>query len=304
MSDILKRILAVKHDEIVASRCEESLEALREAARSAPPPRDFVGALRERIEGGQPAVIAEIKKASPSKGVLREDFRPAEIATSYARAGAACLSVLTDRQFFQGAPEFLRAARDACDLPVLRKDFIIDPYQVFEARAMGADAILLIVAAFEVHGAVAGEGHYNLAALHELEALAHSLGMAVLVEVHDAAELATALTLKTPLIGINNRNLRTFETRLETTLKLLPRIPVQSIQAGERIVVTESGILTREDVERMRSHGVHAFLVGEAFMRAADPGAELARLFGMEAVRSRGASACSITRRVSVQAES
>ncbi|MFN3595198.1 MAG: indole-3-glycerol phosphate synthase TrpC [Thiobacillaceae bacterium] len=286
MSDILTRILAVKREEIAANRREEPLEALREAAEWAPSPRDFVGALRDRIERGLPAVIAEIKKASPSKGVLREDFRPAEIAASYARAGAACLSVLTDRQFFQGAPEFLREARDACDLPMLRKDFIIDPYQVYEARVLGADAILLIVAAFQVHGADAGQGQYNLAALEALETLAHTLGMAVLVEVHDAAELDAALALKTPLIGINNRNLRTFETRLETTLQLLPRIPVASIRTGERIVVTESGILAPEHVEQMRSHGVHAFLVGEAFMRAADPGTELARLFATETARS------------------
>lgn len=290
MSDILTRILAVKREEIAAGRREEPLEALREAAEWAPPSRDFVGALRDRIERGLPAVIAEIKKSSPSKGVLREDFRPAEIAASYARAGAACLSVLTDRQFFQGAPEFLREARDACDLPVLRKDFIIDPYQVYEARVMGADAILLIVAAFQ-RPAAGGEGHYNLAALHELETLAHTLGMAVLVEVHDAAELDAALTLKTPLIGINNRNLRTFETRLETTLELLGRMPVQSDPAASRIVVTESGILAPEHVERMRRNGVHAFLVGEAFMRAADPGAELARLFGTEAARSSPANA-------------
>lgn len=285
MSDILTRILAVKREEIAAGRREEPLEAMREAAQWAPPPRDFVGALRDRIERGLPAVIAEIKKASPSKGVLREDFRPAEIAESYARAGAACLSVLTDRQFFQGAPEFLREARDVCDLPVLRKDFIIDPYQVFEARALGADAILLIVAAFQ-HAAAGGQVHYNLAALQELETLANTLGMAVLVEVHDVAELDAALTLKTPLIGINNRNLRTFETRLTTTLELLAKMHIQEGPADSRIVVTESGILAPEHVELMRRNGVHAFLVGEAFMRAADPGAELARLFGTQAVRS------------------
>lgn len=283
MSDILSRILGVKREEIAAARREEPLEALREAAEWAPPPRDFVGALRDKLARGLPAVIAEIKKASPSKGLLRADFRPAEIAMSYARAGAACLSVLTDRQFFLGAPEYLREARDACDLPVLRKDFIIDPYQVYEARAMGADAILLIVAAFP---AVSEAGRYNLAALHELETLAHSLGMAVLVEVHDAAELEAALSLQTPLIGINNRDLRTFETRLETTLELLDRIPAAAVQTGERVVVTESGIQAPEHVARMRSHGVHAFLVGEAFMRVADPGAELARLFGLEVARA------------------
>lgn len=289
MSDILARILAVKQEEIAAARREEPLEAVREAAQWAPPPRDFVGALRERIAAGRPAVIAEIKKASPSKGLLRADFHPAGIAASYARAGAACLSVLTDRQFFQGAPEYLREARDACDLPVLRKDFVIDPYQVYEARAMEADCILLIVAAFR-SPAPHGTGGHNIAALRELEALAHALGMAVLVEVHDADELSAALQLDTPLIGINNRDLRSFETRLETTLDLLPRIAPPQTEGsgqkgdlraeGERIVVTESGILTPEHVHRMRAAGVHAFLVGEAFMRAADPGAELARLFG------------------------
>jgi indole-3-glycerol phosphate synthase len=214
------------------------------------------------MAAGQAAVIAEIKKASPSKGVLREDFRPAEIAASYARHGAACLSVLTDRQFFQGAPEYLQQARSASGLPALRKDFTIDPYQVFEARSMGADCILLIVAALD------------RPALLDLEAHARALGMSVLVEVHDAAELELALELHTPLVGINNRSLRTFETRLETTLGLLPRVP-----AG-RIVVTESGITGPQDVALMRGSGVHAFLVGEAFMRAPDPGAELARLFG------------------------
>ena len=276
MSDILQKILAVKEEEIAAARRREPFEAVRLAAEFMPPPRDFVGALRERIAAGKPAVIAEIKKASPSKGVLREDFRPAEIAASYERAGAACLSVLTDRQFFQGSPDFLREARDACGLPVLRKDFIIDPYQVYEARAMGADCILLIVAAFAhafpSKGEGGGEG-FDLARLLRLESLAYGLGMAVLVEVHDAAELDAALHLTTPLIGINNRNLRTFEVNLDTTLRLLPRIP------EGRIVVTESGILAPGHVQLMRQNGVHAFLVGEAFMRAADPGAELARLF-------------------------
>lgn len=261
MSDILDKILAVKAAEIAAAKKENSLEAMREAAFQAPAPRDFVGALRAKIAAGQSAVIAEIKKASPSKGVLRADFHPDAIAASYAQHGAACLSVLTDQEFFQGCPEYLRAARAACALPVLRKDFMIDPYQVYEARAMGADCILLIVAAL------------TLAQMQELEALALNLGMAVLVESHDGTELNTALQLKTPLIGINNRNLRTFETKLETTLNLLPRIP------SERIVITESGILASGDVARMRQSQVHAFLVGEAFMRANDPGVELARLF-------------------------
>ncbi len=263
MSDILNKILAVKEAEIAAAKKVEPFEAMRAAAEFAPPPRDFVGALQAKIAAGQAAVIAEIKKASPSKGVLRADFRPDEIAASYAQHGAACLSVLTDKDFFQGSPDYLRAARDACDLPVLRKDFMIDAYQVYEARAMGADCILLIVSAL------------SLAQMQELEALALSLGMAVLVESHDGTELDAALQLKTPLIGINNRNLRTFETKLDTTLDLFPRIP------GERMVITESGILTPEDVSRMRQNKVHAFLVGEAFMRAADPGAELARLFGL-----------------------
>jgi indole-3-glycerol phosphate synthase len=261
MSDILNKILATKTEEIAAAKRSEPLEALREAAEWMPPARDFVGAIRAKIAAGRPAVIAEIKKASPSKGVIRADFRPAEIAASYAAGGAACLSVLTDKEYFQGSPEYLKAARDACDLPVLRKDFMIDPYQVYEARAMGADCILLIVAAL------------SLAQMQELEAIAHSLGMAVLVESHDGDELETSLQLKTPLIGINNRNLRTFETRLETTIDLMDEIPV------DRIVVTESGILTPAAVALMRAHEVETFLVGEAFMRADDPGAELARLF-------------------------
>jgi len=261
MSDILNKILATKADEVAAAKRVEPLEALREAAEWMPPPRDFVGAIRAKIAAHQPAVIAEIKKASPSKGVIRADFRPAEIAASYAAGGATCLSVLTDRDYFQGAPEYLKAARDACDLPVLRKDFMIDPYQVYEARAMGADCILLIVAAL------------SLAQMQELEAIARSLGMAVLVESHDGDELETSLRLQTPLIGINNRNLRTFETRLETTIDLMELIPT------DRIVVTESGILTPAAVSLMRAHDVDTFLVGEAFMRADDPGAELARLF-------------------------
>lgn len=262
MSDILNEILAAKAEEVAAARRIEPFEAVREAAERAPPPRDFVAALRQRLESGRAGVIAEVKKASPSKGVIRADFDPAAIAASYAAGGAACLSVLTDRPFFQGGPDDLVAARAACALPVLRKDFMIDPYQVFEARALGADCILLIVAAL------------SLAQMRELEAVAHALGMAVLVESHDAAELERALQLDTPLIGINNRDLRSFVTRLETTLDLLP-----NIGAG-RIVVTESGILAPADVKRMRAAGVNAFLVGEAFMRAADPGAELARLFG------------------------
>ena len=278
MSDILDKILAVKATEIAAAKKITPVAAVRAMAENALPARDFVGALQAKIAAGQPAVIAEIKKASPSKGVLRANFHPEAIAKSYAKHGAACLSVLTDQEFFQGNPDYLRAARDACDLPVLRKDFMIDPYQVYEARAMGADCILLIVAAFEPLSPPAGEGRgegekFALTKMQELEALAMSLGMAVLVESHDGEELDTALQLKTPLIGINNRNLRTFETKLETTLDLLPRVP------GDRMVITESGILAPEDVVRMQQNKVHAFLVGEAFMRAADPGAELARLF-------------------------
>ncbi len=261
LADILAEILSAKVEEIALAKKRRDSAVLRRDAEAMPPPRDFIGALRTKIAGGQAAVIAEIKKASPSKGLLRADFDPAAIATSYAMHGAACLSVLTDREFFQGAPQYLAAARNACALPALRKDFMLDAYQVYEARALGADCILLIAAALE------------LARMRELEALAHELGMAVLVEVHDAAELDAALTLATPLVGINNRNLRTFETRLATTLELLPRIP------AERLVVTESGILQREDVELMRAHGVHAFLAGEVFMRAADPGVELERMF-------------------------
>ena len=261
MSDILKKILAVKVQEVTEARRFMPLAAMRAAAQQAAPVRDFTAAIRVRIAAGQAAVIAEIKKASPSKGVLRADFRPAEIAASYARHGAACLSVLTDAQFFQGSADYLKEARAACALPVLRKDFVVDEYHIFQARAMGADAVLLIAAALDT------------AQMQELEVLAHSLGMAVLVEVHDGAELDAALQLATPLIGVNNRNLRTFNVSLQTTLDLLPRIP------GDRIVVTESGILAAEDVKLMRGHRVHAFLVGEAFMRAGDPGAELAKLF-------------------------
>lgn len=262
MSDILKKIVAVKHEEIAAAKKKASLETVRADAESRVLTRDFEGALRAKIASGQAAVIAEVKKASPSKGVLREDFIPADIAQSYAEHGAACLSVLTDRQFFQGQPDYLKQARASCDLPVLRKDFMVDPYQVFEARAMGADCILLIAACLDD------------AQMADLEAIARSLDMAVLVEVHDGAELDRALRLKTPLVGINNRNLRSFEVSLSTTLDLLPRMP------ADRLLVTESGILTLTDVQTLRAAGVHAFLVGEAFMRAPDPGAALSGLFG------------------------
>jgi indole-3-glycerol phosphate synthase len=261
MSDILARILATKRDEVAAASRARPAPEVDAAARAAPPPRDFEGALRAKIAAGRPAVIAEIKKASPSRGVLRADFDPAAIAASYARGGAACLSVLTDRDYFQGAPEYLAMARDACPLPALRKDFVVDAYQVAEARALGADAILLIVAALDD------------ARLAEFAALARELGMAVLPEVHDATELDRALALPTTLVGINNRNLRTFDVALATTLDLLPRIP------KDRLVVTESGILAPADVATMRANGVGAFLVGEAFMRAPDPGAALAMLF-------------------------
>jgi len=267
MSDILKQILAHKADEVAAAKRERPLAEVRAAARAALPPRDFVGALRAKIAAGQAAVIAEIKKASPSKGLLRADFDPAVIAAGYAAHGAACLSVLTDREFFQGAPQYLEQARVACALPALRKDFMLDVYQVYEARALGADCILLIAAALDV------------ARMRELESLARELGMAVLVEVHDAAELDSALALDTPLVGVNNRDLRSFETRLATTLDLLPHIP------PERLVVTESGIRARVDVSLMRAHGVHAFLAGEAFLRAKDPGAELASMFAAAQTR-------------------
>ena len=261
MSDILNKIIATKREEIAAGQAQQSFAQLEAQAANQSATRDFVGAIRQKIACGQPAVIAEIKKASPSKGVIRADFHPADIARSYAEHGAACLSVLTDRQYFQGAPEYLQAARAACQLPVLRKDFIVDHYQVAEARAMGADCILLIAAAL------------STAEMQALEAQAMDYGMAVLVEVHNAEELAAALPLRTPLLGINNRNLRTFDVSLQTTLDLLAGI------GEERIVVTESGILRPEDVALMRQHQVHAFLVGEAFMRADEPGEELARLF-------------------------
>lgn len=261
MSDILDKIVAVKRDEISAARRKRDLQSLRRDAESLGGQRDFIAAVRAKIAAGQPGVIAEVKKASPSKGVLREHFVPAEIAASYAEHGAACLSVLTDLQFFQGSTTYLEQARAACALPVLRKDFMVDAYQVYEARAIGADCILLIVACLD-DGLMA-----------ELEAQAHELGMAVLVEVHDGAELDRALRLKTPLVGINNRNLRTFEVTLDTTLGLLKHVP------ADRQLVTESGILAKSDVKRMRDANVHAFLVGEAFMRAADPGVALADLF-------------------------
>ncbi len=261
MSDILQRIVAVKREEIAAARARRSPADLRAEAQARGGLRGFEAALRARIAAGHAAVIAEVKKASPSKGVLRADFEPAQIARSYEAGGAACLSVLTDERFFQGCADYLRQARAACALPVLRKDFIVDEFQVLEARAMGADCVLLIAACLDD------------AQLADLEACAHALGMDVLVEVHDAAELDRALALKTPLLGINNRNLRTFEVSLDTTIGLLPRVP-----AG-RLLVTESGILSRADVQRMRAADVHAFLVGEAFMRAPDPGVALAELF-------------------------
>jgi indole-3-glycerol phosphate synthase len=265
MSDILNQIIAVKREEIAAAQRKMPLAAMRADAESRVLTRDFEGALRKKIAAGHSAVIAEIKKASPSKGVLRADFIPADIAQSYAEGdgttSAACLSVLTDRQFFQGQPDYLKQARASCDLPVLRKDFMVDPYQVYESRAMGADCILLIAACLED------------ARMAELEAVARSLDMAVLVEVHDAAELQRALKLKTRLVGINNRNLRTFEVTLDTTLGMLKDVP------ADRLLVTESGILGRADVQKMRDAGVHAFLVGEAFMRADEPGLALAELF-------------------------
>ncbi|ADL54470.1 indole-3-glycerol phosphate synthase TrpC [Gallionella capsiferriformans] len=261
MSDILNKILAVKAQEVAAARAIKPLELLRSEAEHVAPARDFVAAVRAKIAAGKSAVIAEIKKASPSKGVLRADFNPAAIAVSYEAHGAACLSVLTDAQFFQGCPEYLKLARAACHLPVLRKDFIVDEYQIYQARAMGADAILLIAAALD------------LATMQAFEALAHRLGMAVLVEVHNSIELDAALQLTTPLIGVNNRNLRTFEVSLQNTLDLLPRI------GSDRIVVTESGILNSTDVALMRANKVDCYLVGEAFMRADNPGEELEKVF-------------------------
>lgn len=261
MSDILNKILATKLQEVATSKGIAPLKVVQDAALAMPPARDFVGAIKTKIAAGHAAVIAEIKKASPSKGVIREDFKPAEIAKSYELGGAACLSVLTDVQYFQGSVDYLKQARAACSLPVLRKDFMIDAYQVYEARAMGADCILLIAAAID------------LAKMRELETVAHELGMAVLVEVHNGEELDLALQLTTPLLGINNRNLRTFDVTLDTTIDLLARIPV------DKIVVTESGIFTSDNVALMRQNKVHTFLVGEAFMRQPDPGVELAKVF-------------------------
>jgi indole-3-glycerol phosphate synthase len=261
MSDILNKIIAVKHQEVAAARQRKSLASIRADAESRVLTRDFVGALRAKIAAGLPAVIAEIKKASPSKGVIREDFIPADIAQAYAEHGAACLSVLTDKDFFQGQVDYLKQARASCDLPVLRKDFMIDPYQVYESRVMGADCILLIAACL------------TDAEMAEMEAVARSLDMAVLVEVHDAAELQRALKLQTPLVGINNRNLHTFEVSLDTTINMLKDVP------ADRLLVTESGIATAEDVQKLRDAKVHAFLVGEVFMRAPNPGVALSELF-------------------------
>lgn len=262
MSDILNQIVAVKRQEVAAAVKRKSLAALRFDAESRVLTRDFVAALRAKINAGRPAVIAEIKKASPSKGLLREDFYAADIAQSYAEYGAACLSVLTDRQFFQGSVDYLKQARASCPLPVLRKDFMIDAYQIFESRAIGADAVLLIAAILDD------------AQMKEFETIARSLDMAVLVEVHDGTELERALKLQTPLIGVNNRNLKTFEVSLETTLTLMKQVPTG------RLLVCESGIHTREDALRMGAAGVNAFLVGEALMRADEPGVALAALFG------------------------
>lgn len=259
--DVLKKILARKVEEIAAASEAENIKALSHRAADASAPRGFIGALNQSVQQGRAAVIAEIKKASPSKGVLRDPFDPAAIAKSYSEGGASCLSVLTDRDFFQGSTENLQLARQACELPVIRKDFIIDPYQVYEARAMGADCILLIVSAL---------GDVTLA---ELSGLAQHLDMDVLIEVHDDAELERAMRLNPPLIGINNRNLRTFEVSLDTTLNMLAQIP------EDCLTVTESGILTRQDVQLMRDNQVHAFLVGEAFMRADSPGDRLHELF-------------------------
>jgi indole-3-glycerol phosphate synthase len=261
MSDILNKILATKAIEVAAAKAKLSIEQIQKLATAQSPARDFLGSIRGKIAQGNAAVIAEIKKASPSKGIIRADFKPAEIAVSYEQGGAACLSVLTDVQYFQGSSDYLKAARAACNLPVLRKDFMIDAYQVFEARAMGADCILLIAAAL------------SLAKMQELEAVAHSLGMAVLVEVHNGEELAEALKLNTPLLGVNNRNLRTFDVTLQTTLDLLPSI------TDDKVIVTESGIFTSDDVALMRNNNVHTFLVGEAFMRQDDPGKELRKVF-------------------------
>lgn len=263
MSDILQKIIEVKREEIAQATKRKPLAEMRADAESRVLTRDFVGAMRAKISAGQAAVIAEIKKASPSKGVIRADFIPADIAQSYAEYGAACLSVLTDKQFFQGQIDYLKQARASCQLPVLRKDFMVDAYQIYESRAMGADCILLIAAVLDD------------AQMTDFEAIAHTLDMAVLVEVHDATELQRALKLKTPLVGVNNRNLRSFEVNIETTLTLQKDVP------SDRILVTESGIMAPADVRRMRDAKVDAFLVGEAFMRAEDPGVALAELFGL-----------------------
>lgn len=261
MSDILQKIVEVKRQEVALASGRKPLSEVRADAESRVLTRDFLGAMRASITAGRPAVIAEIKKASPSKGVIREDFIPADIAQSYAEFGASCLSVLTDRQFFQGSVDYLKQARASCPLPVLRKDFLIDPYQVYESRVMGADAVLLIAACLDD------------AQMRDMESIARSMDMAVLVEVHDAAEMERALRLKTPLLGVNNRNLKTFDVSLQTTLTLMDMVP------PDRLLVSESGIHTRDDVLRLGAAGVQAFLVGEAFMRAADPGAALASLF-------------------------
>lgn len=261
MSDVLAKILAAKREEVEQARAAVSLDEMEGRARTAAPARGFERSLRAKVAAGRPAVIAEIKRASPSRGLIRADFDPARIAATYERNGAACLSVLTDRQFFGGSPDDLRAARAACALPVLRKDFMIDSYQVYEARSWGADCILLII------GAAPDEQ------LARLEGLAHSLGMDVLVECHDGAQLRSALKLRSPLVGINNRDLTTFETRLETTLSLRGQVP------ADRLLVTESGIASPDDVQRLQSAGVGAYLVGSAFMSADDPGEELHRLF-------------------------
>jgi len=266
MSDILNKIVAVKHEEVAAAKKRSSLEAIRFDAESRVLTRDFVGAMRAKIAAGQAAVIAEIKKASPSKGLIREgEFIPADLAQSYAEGdgvvSAACLSVLTDRQFFQGSIDYLKQARASCELPVLRKDFMVDAWQIYESRAIGADCVLLIAACLDD------------AQLKDFEAIALGLGMAVLVEVHDAAEMERALKLKTPLVGVNNRNLRNFEVSIQATVDLKAQVP------ADRLLVTESGIATREDVQTLRAAGVNAFLVGERFMRAPEPGEALAKLF-------------------------
>ncbi|MBL79031.1 MAG: indole-3-glycerol-phosphate synthase [Nitrosomonadaceae bacterium] len=283
MTNILQQILTVKLEEIATAKDKKPLLAISTEAELALPPRNFSGAIRNKISMGSTAVIAEIKKASPSKGLLRDDFDPADIARSYTNHGATCLSVLTDKQFFQGSAKNLQQARTACNLPILRKDFIFDEYQIFEARAMGADCILLIVAVFlDFPHFLDGNGTEEIAVAQmlRLESIAHTLGMSVLVEAHNSRELSLALQLNTPLIGINNRNLHTFETKLDTTLNLLSQFPQYNTKGStQHIIITESGILTPSDVAIMRDHNVHTFLVGEALMRANDPGKELALLF-------------------------